>query len=46
MGLGEYSELAELVVGELAANAIQHGDRPVAAVVRRTRVRASCDAGA
>ncbi len=29
MGLGEHAELAELIVGELAANAIQHGDGPV-----------------
>jgi anti-sigma regulatory factor (Ser/Thr protein kinase) len=28
-GLGEHAELAELVVGELAANAILHGDGPV-----------------
>ncbi len=28
-GLGEHAELAELIVSELAANAIQHGDGPV-----------------
>ncbi len=28
-GLGEHAEIAELIVSELAANAIQHGDGPV-----------------
>lgn len=28
-GLGEHAELAGLVVSDLAANAIQHGDGPV-----------------
>jgi len=37
-GRGEHAELAELIVSELATNAIQHGDGPV-------QVRVSCARG-
>jgi len=42
-GLGEHADLAELVVSELATNAIQHGARPVRVQVSYAPARLRVD---
>ncbi len=37
-GLGEYTEVAELIVSEYVTNALRHGEGPI-------KVRISCDGG-